>query len=63
MRKMSLLGGLRPLCSSPSLGISCNHRVPSPIGNEPRVVSQGLQSSHTCLVLPSHGAVNAAWSG
>ena len=41
-----------------SLAISCNHRVPSPIGSEPCVSSQVLQSSHTSLVLCSLGAFN-----
>lgn len=41
-----------------SLAISCSHCVPSPVGSEPCVFSQMLQSSHTSLVLCSLDAFN-----
>lgn len=41
-----------------SLDISCNHQVPSPIGREPCVFSQVLQSSSSSLVLCSLNAFN-----
>lgn len=41
-----------------SLDISCNHQVPSPIGSEPCVFCQVLQSSPSSLVLCSLYAFN-----